>query len=636
MRPKALKKKIDEIINLDRSDIEFIFVLEREDHNSLKIIKEIKSDHLKIIFNIGPHYHSFYIGAKAASGKYLKFMGDDDYLIIDNFNKQLDNIKLNPNIEWFVSGGIYYNNKKEKIRNIITKLKFFLLKNYKHKILTLANFIMTTSVIIKKDICFECGGFDRKYKYAQDYYCWLEVSSKYKPHVFPYFTSGATFDETTFSGSFSFQRYFEYLFKILKYQKNIFLKFFQIMFTFYITIHNFILKKIYKFFINIFEFIFKSKNRIYKLNIQNTKSIVHLTRKFDLKTLGGIEEGIIQLSQSNNPKKITNYLFACGNKNIEFEYKGLNIKIFKTSFILFNSHISFYLIYYLIKNHRNYDIFHIHSPWPTAEVIFSILKKTKIIITYHADIFKKSYLRSLYYIFYKRFINSNNINIINVSTKKYFEHSILKKILKSQDKIFFQGMGVDDLSKFDLRLDLVSNKIKNFYLNKEKILLFFGRDRHYKGIETVEHLILKSDYNFLISTTNEKLILYKNLPNVMIVDELNIDEKVFVLRNSYLHLFPSSNRSESLGIALIESQMCSLPAIIYDLNSGSSVIIKNRFNGLMANSNSKDDYLKQLNELMNDSNLRSDLANNSRQNYLDNFTQKSFKKYLEKIENLNI
>jgi glycosyltransferase involved in cell wall biosynthesis len=197
-------------------------------------------------------------------------------------------------------------------------------------------------------------------------------------------------------------------------------------------------------------------------------------------------------------------------------------------------------------------------------------------------------------------------------------------------------MGVDDLSKFDLRLDLVSNKIKNFYLNKEKILLFFGRDRHYKGIETVEHLILKSDYNFLISTTNEKLILYKNLPNVMIVDELNIDEKVFVLRNSYLHLFPSSNRSESLGIALIESQMCSLPAIIYDLNSGSSVIIKNRFNGLMANSNSKDDYLKQLNELMNDSNLRSDLANNSRQNYLDNFTQKSFKKYLEKIENLNI
>ena len=75
---------------------------------------------------------------------------------------------------------------------------------------------------------------------------------------------------------------------------------------------------------------------------------------------------------------------------------------------------------------------------------------------------------------------------------------------------------------------------------------------------------------------------------------------------------------------------------VFDLNSGSSVIIKNRFNGLMANSNSKDDYLKQLNELMNDSNLRSDLANNSRQNYLDNFTQKSFKKYLEKIENLNI
>ena len=80
-------------------------------------------------------------------------MGDDDYLIYENFIKIFNSLKAkNFKYEWLISGGIYYNKEGEVIRKIITFIKFKLLQSFNFSILTLINFIMTPSVIIRKKI----------------------------------------------------------------------------------------------------------------------------------------------------------------------------------------------------------------------------------------------------------------------------------------------------------------------------------------------------------------------------------------------------------------------------------------------------------------------------------------------------
>ena len=108
-------------------------------------------------------------------------------------------------------------------------------------------------------------------------------------------------------------------------------------------------------FFTVFIDFYLSKRKII-LDSNEKINIVHLTRKFDIKNLGGIEEGIIQLCKSNKSEKFNNYVFACGDTPKDFKIHNINVKLFKTSFILFNSHISLDLILYLIKNYKSLRI----------------------------------------------------------------------------------------------------------------------------------------------------------------------------------------------------------------------------------------------------------------------------------------
>ena len=146
-----------------------------------------------------------------------------------------------------------------------------------------------------------------------------------------------------------------------------------------------------------------------------------------------------------------------------------------------------------------------------------------------------------------------------------------------------------------------------------------------------------SNINFLVSTTNVDFKNYKdNYENILLVDKLNFDEKLFVLKNSYLHLFPSSNRSESLGLALIESQMFGLPALIYKMDSGTNVIIQDNFNGFIIEKDNFQNYQKKILHLQDDENIREKLSINSRNNYLDNFSLDVFNRYYEKLDKLDV
>ena len=115
------------------------------------------------------------------------------------------------------------------------------------------------------------------------------------------------------------------------------------------------------------------------------------------------------------------------------------------------------------------------------------------------------------------------------------------------------------------------------------------------------------------------------------LESLNYFEKLYVLKNSYLNLFPSLNRAESLGLTLIECQIFGLPSIVFEINSGTSIIIKDNVTGIIVKNIDFDEYNKKLNDLYFDEKLRNLLSEKSRSNYLENFNLDKFNIYVDSL-----
>ena len=214
-RHNLLIKKIKDFEKIkNQNNLEVVFVLEYEDQQSVKLIKKSKIKNYKIIFNYGKHYYSFKNGLKKTKGNYIIHMGDDDYFIGNSFQKILNYLKKNSQIKWLIGDAIYIDNNGFVIRKFISKIKSFFLKRYNYNYLTMVNFIMTPSVVIEKNLLNSIGGFDKNFEYAQDYYCWLEAGSRFKPKIILDKLTKVTYNNLTFSGSFDFKRYLEFLFKI--------------------------------------------------------------------------------------------------------------------------------------------------------------------------------------------------------------------------------------------------------------------------------------------------------------------------------------------------------------------------------------------------------------------------------------
>jgi glycosyltransferase involved in cell wall biosynthesis len=621
-RHENLKKKLDEAFQFQNENIEFIFVLEREDLLSQKIVKDYQGKNVRIVYNTGDHQNSFNEGAKHAEGKFLSFMGDDDFIIVENFRSYLSTLSDNQDKEWFISGAFYIeSNTEKKIRKTLTKIKFFLLKNFNKNILSLFNFVMTPSVIVKRQAFLDVGGFKERYKYAQDYYCWIELSKKFQPYIIKNYNTKVSYDQETFSGSFDFRRYLEYFLTIQSYEKNLFFKILQLSATFYILLHNFFFKFIIRNFKSIIS-LFSNELKLEKKNNRKIK-IAHISRQFEVKKMGGIEQTIMQISKTFDDSE-EHHLFTCGKSKKNYIYENIHIHVYKTNLNIFNSQISIRLCIELFKNLNYFKIIYFHSPWPTIELItLMFLKNVRILFFYHADVTKFKKLSKLYYYLLKIIFSKINVSYFVVNSKKYFDTSNLKKILNNENlkKVYAYPAGLNDLTKIQIKKELIDQKIINFYDKKKNIFLFFGRLRHYKGIQTIDYLLQKNkNINFLISSEDEILNKYINNDNILLIKSLNFDEKLYVLKNSYFHLFPSSNRSESLGLALIEAQMFGLPSMIYEINTGTSEIIKNNHNGIVLDSLSYEKYNEQVSFINSNESKRKLFSLNARKNYETNYS----------------
>ncbi len=250
----------------------------------------------------------------------------------------------------------------------------------------------------------------------------------------------------------------------------------------------------------------------------------------------------------------------------------------------------------LNKNKPKFLIIHLMTSLPLFLNLFNNFE-TKIILR----ISGKPRLNFVRYFFWS--LALKKIYKITFPTKETLEYFIsLDLVSKSKLHLLYDPI----ISSKEINYKTKKAEIKDFDYNNQKYFLAIGRLTRQKNfkflIECFERLILKDKkINLLILGEGEELNTLKNLTN-----KLNINNNVLSLgykNNVFKYLdkcdaFILSSLWEDPGFVILEAMYCNAFVISSDCQSGPKEIISlNR--GLTYENNSKEDFLKKLNEFNN-------------------------------------
>lgn len=178
--PQEVSQAIDSILFQTYVDFEFVIVDDGSSAEIKALLKEYtKKDHrisiLENPVNIGLT-KSLNQGVTHAQGIYIARMDADDLSCLDRLDKQIDYLESHP--ECALLGGSYEeieagNFFKQRLPLPLTS------DEIKRNIMKFNPFCHST-VIFKKCVFEEVGGYDETYRYAQDYDLWLRIVQKWK------------------------------------------------------------------------------------------------------------------------------------------------------------------------------------------------------------------------------------------------------------------------------------------------------------------------------------------------------------------------------------------------------------------------------------------------------------------------
>lgn len=181
-RVDKLKKAIFSILNQKYNNWELIIVDNESSDGTKEMIKNYKDSRIRFysVNNKGVIGYSRNFGVKKSYGMYLAFLDSDDWwekeklsICIGLMKKQDKDICYHNC--YLISN---FNKKKTRCRKLLSNNFFDLIKN--------GNTIVTSSVILKKELFLKIGGFSEKKNIIgwEDYHLWLMLAKKKNNFLF--------------------------------------------------------------------------------------------------------------------------------------------------------------------------------------------------------------------------------------------------------------------------------------------------------------------------------------------------------------------------------------------------------------------------------------------------------------------
>jgi glycosyltransferase involved in cell wall biosynthesis len=180
---KYIKDAIDSVLNQTYKDLEIVVVDDGSTDKTKEIVeiqrRKVVRVHVDIEYiyqmNKGPGA-ARNTGIKAATGEYIAFLDSDDMWMPEKIGKQVVKFKENPDY-----GLIHTDRIRLEPDGTLRTTKGKTLEGDVFKELLMGNFIVCSSVLIKKSCFDDIGLFDEdRNNRAEDYDIWLRIAKNYQ------------------------------------------------------------------------------------------------------------------------------------------------------------------------------------------------------------------------------------------------------------------------------------------------------------------------------------------------------------------------------------------------------------------------------------------------------------------------
>jgi len=173
-RDKYICDAIDSVFAQTYKDYEVIVVDDGSTDSTKEVVKKY-GDRVRYFYqnNQGPSVARNH-GVDRSSGEYLAFLDDDDLWLPNFLEIQVRALDEEGGLAFVCSGAYVVNETGKQID--IWKMR----ANNSFLDLYHMNFVLTLTVLLRRQYFDIVGGFDRRFKICQDYDLWLRLAMKYK------------------------------------------------------------------------------------------------------------------------------------------------------------------------------------------------------------------------------------------------------------------------------------------------------------------------------------------------------------------------------------------------------------------------------------------------------------------------
>lgn len=310
--------------------------------------------------------------------------------------------------------------------------------------------------------------------------------------------------------------------------------------------------------------------------------ITHIFKTYFPDTQGGLEEAIRQIAQESVNAGFDVSVVSLSKKPQSALLDGVHTKSYFQNFDFFSNPFSLDLMKNINDIIASSDIIHLQFPWPTGELLVLLSGTNKpIVLTFHCDIHKKRFFKTLYSPFIHGILQKSNI-IVSTS-QALLETTPMLRRYRSKCEVINLWL---DKKRFE-RCDFASYSIPKYIQQLDDFALFVGVLRWYKGLDILLDSAQKVRGTIVIVGSGPLLprlqerIEREKIENVLLLGYQNDMILNYLLDRCRFTVLPSTSPAEAFGQILLESCYFGKPMVTSELGTGTSFVNLNGNTGIV-------------------------------------------------------
>ncbi|MCS7222431.1 MAG: glycosyltransferase [Anaerolineae bacterium] len=320
--------------------------------------------------------------------------------------------------------------------------------------------------------------------------------------------------------------------------------------------------------------------------------VLHLYKDYP-PVLGGIENHIRMLAEAQTALGHEVTVLVCSRDRRTYEERLNGVRVIRAGRLATAVSMPLSWRQPLILARLQADIAHVHSPYPLGEVANWLWGRAQAtVITHHSDIVRQRAILCFYGPILRRVLRA--ADAIIATSPCYLESSPWLQPVR--DRCTVVPLGVD-LSRFT---------VPARHMHTPPTLLFVGKLRYYKGLDTLLRAMPQVPQARLVIVGDgpmrevwQRLAAQLRLePRVQFVGEVSDVELPSYYANADLFVLPANARAEAFGTVLLEAMASGLPVISTELGTGTSWVNQDGVTGRVVPPGDPDTLAAVLRELL--------------------------------------